>query len=159
MESSAATDQEPATEAACPAISRPAAEGVVPLCEVVRLAVLDARPALEPGIELRRTPFPDVAISGELREYLKSWLIFLAQQAGSNRGVMYLNASKRKRRLEIHLRLFETGAAAGGAPLPAGGDAEPTTGELEALSGIGGEFQMISKYPETSVLLKIPLPA
>ena len=121
-----------------------------PLAEVSGQAVVELKAILEPNVEVRPGPVPDCEVPHEVKVCLKAWLAFLSHQTGNNRGVIYLTPIKRKRSLEIRLRLFETESITNlEAPtIPAWF----SDSDLELL-----DFRLTSKFPETLVTLKLTL--
>ena len=132
--------------------------GQFSLPTVVKLATGDVQDLLGPNIAVHFGSVPGVEVTAELRRILASWFGFLGSQAGAAPGVIYVSVARRKRCLDIQLRLFETQSLQGrGSPEFSQGAAEPGIAELEALLALGGEFRINCRYPETSVWLKVPL--
>ena len=94
---------------------------------------------------------PDVGVVPELRQILGSWLAFLSGVVSE--GVLYVAAAKHKKSLDIHLRLFENS----GSPEMACRSVPGAEDALNSIVSLGGEFRIQSTYPETAVMLKVPL--
>jgi hypothetical protein len=131
-----------------------------PLAELATQALADARQAKpDRWSNVSISIPPSIRTLPETRQVVRDWMLMLSDLSVSPEASIHVSGAKRKEWVEICLRLTEPEPE----PQPAS-SADPFAASIsertaQELFELGGEFQVSSSYPTTTVWVKLPVAA